>query len=869
MRGGSPVLQRVGSSLRRLGDGFLTFLEIIGLRQERSTDVESRLSRIKLRYFHFRNLLSANNELLEHISEMEARLASGSPLTLEEVRARALLAQTSAHRMVTSFATLSGGKFPAVDTVLARLQQRISACLKTEPAKEGAPLVISLQALDLSHAAVAGHKMAALGEIRNRVNLPVPDGFAITAAAFHRALQAACPAEPSRSPGEAGAREPREARAALVREGLLAADLPEDVAQAVCGAYGHLDGGRKPLVAVRSSALDEDRDASFAGQYLTRLNVAQDQLLSAYREVLASAYEPEVLFYRQSLGFEESDPGVAVGCMVMVEALASGVAFSRDPRGEAPDKVLIHAAWGLGCSVADGKVNPDVYRVARDQNAPAVEVRASRKASRTVGLTGGGVVDELVPEEQQMALPLETHEARVIAAWAVRLEEYFGAPQDVEWAMDGERRLFVLQSRPGRSAASQDAQAPPVEGAQLLLEEGDTASPGAGAGPVFIPDAEGRLEGFPEGGVLVVRHSSPRYVRAMKKASAIVADVGSAIGHMASLSREFGIPTLVGASRATALLEPGAVVTVDATRHRVYAGRVEPLLSEAGAHLPRPPRSEAYQALSEVARYVVPLTLTDPKDPGFTPLNCRSLHDLARYLHEKSFQEMFGIGQLAGDVRHRTPLLDIFLPVDLYIIDLGGGLDAPPGARKVKRSQVRSVPFAAMLEGMLHKDIPRFGPRAMDAKGFMHVVMRQAFAGPDTDGSLRDPSYAIISDKYVNLATRVGFHFSVVDAYCAEGLNQNYITFRFKGGAADKVRRVRRVRAIAEILKALGFEATVANDLVAAQFLKHDEAETLKALEMLGRLLQFMRQMDAAMTSDEVVGQIVENFLAGRFGGAS
>ena len=149
------------------------------------------------------------------------------------------------------------------------------------------------------------------------------------------------------------------------------------------------------------------------------------------------------------------------------------------------------------------------------------------------------------------------------------------------------------------------------------------------------------------------------------------------------------------------------------------------------------------------------------------------------------------------------------------------------------------------------------------------MVMRQAFAGPDTDGSLRDPSYAIISDKYVNLATRVGFHFSVVDAYCAEGLSQNYITFRFKGGAADKVRRVRRVRAIAEILKALGFEATVSNDLVAAQFLKHDQVETLKAWEMLGRLLQFMRQMDAAMTSDEVVGQIVENFLAGKFGGPS
>ena len=179
------------------------------------------LERIKLRYFHFRNLLSANNELLEHISEMETRLASDAPLTLDEVRARALLAQTSAHRMVTSFATLSGGIYPAVDTVLARIQQRISACLKTEQGEEGAPLVISLENLDLAHAPVAGHKMAALGEIRNRVNLPVPDGFAITAAAFRRALNAACPPEPNRLPGEAGAREEWEARAARVRSACL------------------------------------------------------------------------------------------------------------------------------------------------------------------------------------------------------------------------------------------------------------------------------------------------------------------------------------------------------------------------------------------------------------------------------------------------------------------------------------------------------------------------------------------------------------------------------------------------------------------------------------------------------------------------
>jgi pyruvate,water dikinase len=163
---------------------------------------------------------------------------------------------------------------------------------------------------------------------------------------------------------------------------------------------------------------------------------------------------------------------------------------------------------------------------------------------------------------------------------------------------------------------------------------------------------------------------------------------------------------------------------------------------------------------------------------------------------------------------------------------------------------------------MLHKDIPRFGPRAMDAKGFLHVVMRQAFADPEWDRTLRDPCYAIISDSYVNLATRVGFHFSAVDAYCSDAINLNYITFRFKGGAADEVRRVRRVRAIGRILKELGFSATVTGDLVAAQFLKRDRRDILRNLEMLGRLLQFMRQMDAAMASEQVMEQTIADFLA-------
>jgi pyruvate,water dikinase len=166
---------------------------------------------------------------------------------------------------------------------------------------------------------------------------------------------------------------------------------------------------------------------------------------------------------------------------------------------------------------------------------------------------------------------------------------------------------------------------------------------------------------------------------------------------------------------------------------------------------------------------------------------------------------------------------------------------------------------------MLDPAIPRSGPRSMDARGFAHVVLQHAFANLEEDYTLSDPCYAIVSSNYVNVASRVGFHFSAVDTYCSQFQDQNYITFRFKGGAADMIRRMRRIEAIGRILRSLGFTADVIGDLVTARYDKHDEQDTLGTIEMIGRLLQFMRQMDAAMTSDAVIDSVVDGFLAGRY----
>ena len=844
----------------------LTFLEIVGLRRPEEVDVDSRLAELRLRYFQFRDLLTANHELLEVVAATELRLQRRSVVTLGWIRAQVVTALTSAHRMTAALNAVSGQGYQVLNLVLARLEQRLSSCRAMSEPELPDDWVVPLDRLDRSSLPLAGTKMAVLGEIRNTLGLPVPDGFVVTVAAFHLLIEAAGGTEATSPEGDDRGGDGESTESDRARQRILDTPVPSELAGRILASHRALGGdGEPPALAVRSSAVEEDSEVSFAGQYLTLLNVHGPDLIAAYRQVVASAFGADAVSYRREMGIDESDVAVAVGCLELVDPIASGVAFSTDPVGADLDSVLIHAAWGLGPSIVDGRVDPDVYLVSRTDGC--IATRPARKAARLVRHRAGGIVEEAVPAADQDRPCLTDVEVAMLAKWAMQLERHFGGPQDVEWALGRDHRLTILQSRPATAqstAAVRDA--PAVAGVGVLLEGGMTACSGTGAGLVVAATPDDNLDAFPEGGVLVAVQSSARFARVMRKASAIVTDVGSAISHMASLSREYGVPTIVGAVTATARLAPGSVVTVDATRCRVYEGRVDAILTQESAPRPARPEGRGRSALEEVAQYVVPLTLTDTRDNSFTPMACTSLHDVARYVHERSFTEMFGLGALVGDFRSRTPILDVFLPIDLYIIDLGGGLSAPPGAQKVRRREIASAPFAALVDGMLHPSIPRFGPRAIDAKGLLDIVLRQALANPHEDATLRDPCYAIISDRYVNLATRVGFHFSAVDAYCTDVASQNSVTFRFKGGAAGEVRRRRRVEAIALILRHSGFSTNVTGDLVDAKYRRRERADTLRTLEMLGRLLQFMRQMDAAMASDERVAKVADDFLSGRYG---
>jgi pyruvate, water dikinase len=857
---------------RRVAHGLLVFLDLIGLYSYRQVDQEAQLTRFRMNHVEFRALLTANNDFLTIVAELEESRLSDCLPHPAWVKKQVLRAAVDVHRMVKCLNAISDNRYPllveryqSIADDLARRLEGISAVVPSS-------WVLDLSEIRAEDAWQVGGKMANLGEIRNRIGLPTPPGFAVTAEAYQGMIRAHgfLPGEDGGLP-LAGNDRPDGSR---VDPGDRSSrvSIPETIAEAIRDAYDRLSRTLRapPAVAVRSSAIGEDSDYSFTGQFLTLLNVRREGLVEAYRQVVESLFSVEAIHYRRLHKLAAS--AMPVGFLVMADAAASGVVYTADPTRPDERVILVHVVKGLGPSLVDGRTSPETIRVERDPELRIGARTSSLQRTMVVSTPEGGVREEALSAEHAAEPCLVDDEVLRLAHMAASVDAHFGAPQDIEWAMDAERRLWLLQSRPLRMAIPSDAEAaPPVEGYPLILVGGDASFPGVGAGPVVQMDEDGDMALFPDGAVLVAPRSSPRFVRLMGKAAAIVTDFGAITGHMAALTREFHVPALLNTRTATDRLKTGVHVTVDARAGRVYQGVVTELLeAETNRALEdkrqrRDKTPPAYRVLDAVSELVLSLNLVDPRSPDFSPEHGRTLHDIARFVHEKSYGEMFQMGEHLGDMRGVSTHLDVFLPIDLYIIDLGDGLDAPPGARRVKPSQVVSIPLKAVLAGMLDKRIPRFGPRPMDLRGFMSIMMRHAATSPEQERTFRDPCYALISDKYLNYTARVGYHFGVVDAYCGEALNKNYISLLFRGGAADFVRRHRRIRAIAGILDHYGFSTSVRGDAVTARLSKRSQSETESQLEMIGRLLQFFRQMDAAMRSEEVVARMQEAFIQGDF----
>ncbi|MHB8123561.1 MAG: PEP/pyruvate-binding domain-containing protein [Desulfuromonadaceae bacterium] len=867
---------RTETSLHRLWRGLLLFLEIIGLRrEEQNVSQAEQLARLRLYHTEFRKLIAANHSFLETLGDLEEKRSGHHYLDSSLVKRKAARALMDVHAMVESINVISGDRYPSLRQAFERIADTLTKSMEDQPEQRASELVLELPAISGMNVNVVGGKIAHLAEIANTLGLPTPDGLAVTTEGFRVLLEGG------------GIRSwIQDKHLEIVsevdvgpvswelQERILGLQIPPAMEQAILGAYDRMAerAGKRISVAVRSSAVGEDSEFSFAGQFLSVLNVPREELCAAYLRVIASLFSPEAMHYRFLHKIPGESAEMAVGFIAMVDAVASGVVFSRDPGRPDSDKVLIQAVKGLGVTLVDGRTSPENLLVSRDFKLPTVTRTPSSQESRMVLAPGSGMKEEkLEPGEAEQPC-LTDDEALQLARWAILLENHFVDPQDIEWAMGMDRRILLVQSRPLRLAARSIRNAQPRSGITMILEGGETGCPGVGSGPAILVSDDSEIDSFPQGGVLVARRSSPKFIRLMSKTKAIVTDVGSTTGHMASLAREFRVPTLLNTKIATSTLQHGTVVTVDATNGFVYEGELPELLERNdGANASEDGgawrgNALAFHLLEKVISSISPLNLTDPSSATFAPDNCVTLHDLARFVHEKSYREMFMMGENVGDLRGTAYKLDVFLPIDIYVVDLGGGIHGTPKHRKLKRSQIASVPMSALLTGMLHKKIPRFGPRPMDLSGLLSIMMRHGTTSHETDGTFGNPCYAIISDNYTNFTARVGYHFSVVDTYCGLTQNKNYISLLFHGGAADNVRRSRRARAMADILKEHGFSVELKGDLINARLSKGTRDETVKQLEMLGSLLQFFRQMDAAMANDDAASLFRDAFLRGDYG---
>jgi pyruvate,water dikinase len=834
----------------------------------------------RFKYSCFKDLLASNEDNLNVITDIEQKLLGQQIFGMAYVRT--VCARTVFHtlRMIKSLNALSGNRHLPLFEALDRININVKTELEKKKELPATEFVLPYSRIDKEKVDWVGGKSANLGEVLTRVHLPIPEGFAITVRAFdaffaHNDLvDEVNKKKMDLDPSDLNTM-------ALVSEEIqrliITAQVPSELETAIVDAYEDLRekaGGKashSPLkISMRSSAIGEDAELSHAGQYLSMLNVSADKLLQTYKFIVASLYTPRAISYRLAKGVREEDMVMSVACLQMVESMASGIAYSRHPFNLLDDHIMISAVWGLGPYAVGGVITPDTYTVSKDNEFRILESKISRKPVQLVSNPDGGLLEIPVPQELQDKPCLAPEQVKTLAEYTLRLEKHFMCAQDIEWALDKEGRLLILQSRPLRLntllQAGSEKVMPRLSGYSLLVENGAVAYPGVGSGPAFHVHSEDDLLHFPDGAVLVAKQASPKLVIAMQKAQAIVTDSGSVTGHMASLSREFAVPSVLDAKEATAKIPQGALITVDAYSGRVYMGKVPELLSLQKPRESHMQGTPVYETLKKLAEWIVPLHLVDPNSSSFTPQSCKTLHDIMRFVHELSYSEMFKISDIVSAQAGAALKVDAPIPLDLFVIDLGEGLsNLSEENRKVKVEQIASIPFRAVLKGMMHEELRTQAPRPIEFKGLLSVMSEQMFSNPLSAERFGDRSYALISDRYMNFSSRVGYHYSVLDSYCGEAVSKNYITFSFKGGAADDLRRNRRARAISRVLEDLDFVVEVKGDMVSGRFQKFNQSATEEKLEMVGRLLQFTRQMDMLMANESSVEFVAKCFLDGNY----
>jgi len=814
---------------------------------------------------HFQALLADDQRVMELIADLGEK-SGGEYIfdrkylidTTEEI-------QTLLLRMVKGVNLITANRYPDLYQAIDRIFIPLGAELRGRLIlSEEMPLVIPLAEAPQDRPELIGGKASHLAVAIQNLNLPVPGGFIITTRSYRLFLEHNHLEERIHALLEswvAGEHDERQV-SRQIQYSILAGVVPHEVAGDI-RRQAEKSGGDW---AVCSSAYGEDGELSFAGLHESLLHVPARGVIKAYKQVLASLYSPEALVYRQKMGMLGEEAAMAVLCQEMIPSRASGVVHTLDVSGRESDCLVMFASWGLGRTVVEGTGPADRYVVERDFPHRIRSQEIARKEKLVRAMAGGGEEEVPVPGEDQSRETLSEATVEALGRWALILERYFKRPQEIECAIDQAGNGWVLQARslqlpkptaPLRQDICETCALYPI----LIQDVGVVAHAGVGAGVVAHVSADADMDRFPEEAVLVTKYTAPWLARIVPKAAAIVAERGSAAGHLATIAREFRVPTLVGVERAMEILAAGMKVTVDTKQRTIYAGRVKELIQYELVQSMAFEDAPEFRLLRRILARIAPLHLLDPQDQNFTPGGCQSVHDVIRFIHEKAVEELMDLPRFVKrfkGVKIFTLVSDI--PLGLKILDLGGGIAPEAQGTRLLPEHIRSWPMKALWEGLSSPGVWSTEPVPVDFQGMMSSLSKTVAVTPGAT-TVSGFNLAVISENYLNLHLRLGYHFNLVDARMETEAPRNHIYFRFVGGVTDLTRRSRRAQLLEKILSQFHFKVDTKGDLVVAKVLHLPREDMEQRLQLLGRLIGFTRQLDIQLRRDDDVPDFVEAFF--------
>ncbi len=724
------------------------------------------------------------------------------------------------------------------------------------------PFTIEFAKASLLNEKIAGKKAYVLSTINQKLHLPTPNGFVITTQAYNYFLFANKLQDPiNRILAVLDINDSAllKKTACNIESMIIESQIPVDLKRAILNTADNFKRTNKKnvLLALRSSAVKEDGDTSFAGQYRTVLNVDKRDILHEYKRVIASKYSAKALYYRISHGILDDETPMAVLVLEMIDAASSGVIYTKNLSFQGDDNLTIHAVYGPGEQLVDGNVSPTIIQILQKKSDASAVVKK-------------------IPLNSKKKSPLDEPSIATLARWGNILEEHFKAPQDIEWCQRSSDKagkpgnLFILQSRPlGNHKAPRIAtdkkkgdNQQTIKNRRLCIAE-ESICTGIGSGPVFRLSHYSEAGHIPKGAVVVTRHAPPQLILGIHHMAAIIIENGSRASHFSSIAREYGIPSIVDIRSGVETLSQGKVVTVDADNCIVYEGLIESVnkmtSQKSGPVVDLYKDSSFMTKLRYVINFSVKLKFTDPQSETFVPQSCRSIHDIIRFTHETAMKEMFLSGNRKGSRKKGARKLIFDIPMLFYVLDVGKGIKHTQ-EKVLRPDHITSLPMKAVMKGLLNPGICWSETTHFDWEEYDKIVMNGGIISADSPWF---GSFAIVSNEYLNCNFRFGYHFVILDSLCTPDTKNNYILFRFSGGGGSPAGRSLRAGFIKGVLEHFNFSVTLTSDLVDARLKLAPINEMLETLDIIGRLLGTTKLMDMYLKEHFDLEFLIEQFLNG------